>query len=77
MSKPSPPEIRKARSFLYSQHKHGFGIKPHKFAASAKELGVNFRELLRFISILQMRGQGQSINRREELRKIASRGATT
>lgn len=73
----SAPEVRKARSFLFAQHKHGFKISPRAFAASAKELGVSFRELLRFISILYMRGQGQGAVRRENLRKIASRGATS
>lgn len=70
-----PAEVRKARSFLFAQHKHGFGVPPRKFAAAAKELGVSFRELLKFISVLHMRGQGQGQLRREELRKIASRGA--
>jgi hypothetical protein len=76
MSQPLPAEVRKARSFLFSQHKHGFGIPPRKFAASSKELGVSFRELLKFISNLQMRGQGMSSVRQEEIRNIASRGAT-
>jgi hypothetical protein len=70
-----PAEVRKARSFLFAQHKHGFGMPPRKFAAAAKELNVSFRELLKFISVLQMRGQGQDSIRTEELRKIASRGA--
>lgn len=72
----SAPEIRKARSFLFSHHKHGFKISPRAFAASSKELGLSFRELLRFISTLYMRGQGQGAIRRENLRKIASKGAT-
>ncbi len=76
MANVSPAEARKARSFLYSHHKRGFGIPPAKFAGSAKELGVSFRELLRFISILYSRGQGQQAFRMENIRKIASRGAT-
>jgi hypothetical protein len=71
----TPPEIRKARSFLFAQHKHGFRVPPKKFAAAAKELGVSFRELLRFISILHSQGQGTASLRRENIRKIASRGA--
>jgi hypothetical protein len=75
MANVTPPEIRKARSFLFAQHKHGFRVPPRKFAAAAKELGVSFRELLRFISILQMRGQGAAAIRRENVRKIATRGS--
>jgi hypothetical protein len=71
MSKPLPAEVRKARSFLFSQHKRGFGMPAHKFAASAKELNVSFRELLKFISTLQLRGQGQSVIRQEEIRNIS------
>lgn len=70
----STAEIQKARSFLFSHHKHGFGIPPARFAASAKELSVSFRELLKFISILYSRGQGQGAFRMENLRQIASGG---
>lgn len=66
-----PAEIRKARSFLFSHHKRGFGIAPHHFAGAAKELGVSFRELLRFIAILQSRGQGTGVFRMEALRNLA------
>jgi hypothetical protein len=68
----SAPERRKARSFLFSHHKRGFGIPPHRFAAASKELGVSFRELLRFISILYARGQGTGSFRMEALRNLAS-----
>lgn len=68
-----PAEIRKARSFLYSHHKRGFGIPPHKFAGAAKELGVSFRELMRFISILYAQGQGAGTFRMEQLRELASK----
>lgn len=66
-----PAEIRKARSFLFSHHKRGFGIPPHKFAAASKELNVNFNELLRFISILYARGQGAGAFRMDALRNLA------
>lgn len=66
-----PAQKRKARSFLFSHHKHGFGIPPEKFAAASNELGVSFRELLRFISILYARGQGTDAFRMETLRNIA------
>lgn len=67
-----PAEVRKARSFLFSHHKRGFGIPPHRFAAAAKELSVSFRELLRFIAVLQSRGQGGSAFRIEAIRNIAA-----
>lgn len=67
----STAHVQKARSFLYAHHKHGFGIAPAHFASSAQELGVSFRELLRFISILYSRGQGQGAFRMENLRNIA------
>lgn len=70
----SPAETRKARSFLYSHHKRGFRIPPRKFAASANELGVGFRELIKFISLQYARGQGQSLNRQENIRQIAAKG---
>lgn len=67
-------EVQKARSFLFSHHKHGFGIPPARFAGSARELGVSFRELMHFISILYSRGQGGEAFRMENLRQIASGG---
>lgn len=72
----TPAEVRKARSFLFSHHKHGFGIPPRKFASAARELSVSFRELLRFIAILKSRGQGKGAFRMENLRAITQRGAT-
>lgn len=74
MSAVVPAEIRKARSFLFSHHKRGFGISPRHFAAASKELGVSFRELMRFISILQARGQGSGTFRMEALRNLAQGG---
>lgn len=73
----STAEVQKARSFLYSHHKHGFGMPPARFAAAARELGVSFRELLRFIAILYSRGQGQGAFRLENIRAIAQKGAST
>lgn len=67
----SAAQTKKARSFLYSHHKHGFGMAPAHFAGSAQELGVSFRELMHFISILYSRGQGQGAFRMENIRNIA------
>jgi hypothetical protein len=72
----STAEVKKARSFLYAHHKHGFRIPPKKFANSARELGVSFRELMRFLSILMARGQGGASFRMENLRAITQRGKT-
>ena len=69
----SAAEVRKARSFLFAHHKKGFGISPRRFASSARELGVSFRELMRFISILYSRGQGQQAFRLDNIRRIAGK----
>lgn len=68
----TPAEIRKARSFLYAHHNKGFAISPRRFAAASRELGVSFRELMRFISILMARGQQAGVFRMENLRRIAA-----
>lgn len=69
-----PAEARKARAFLYAHHKRGFRMSPRKFAAASNELGVGFRELMRFISILMARGQQGGKFRMENLRKLAGGG---
>lgn len=69
----SPAEARKARAFLYSHHKHGFHIKPKKFASAAKELNTGFRELLRFIGQLSTGGQNESVFRVEALRNMTEK----
>lgn len=73
----STAEVKKARSFLYAHHKRGFRIPPKKFAGAARELGVSFRELMRFIAILMSRGQGGAAFRMENLRALTQRGKTT
>lgn len=72
MSAVDSKQVQKARSFLYSHHKRAFGIKPHKFAASAQELGVGFRDLMSFISIQYARGQNEGVFRKDNLRQIAA-----
>jgi hypothetical protein len=67
----TPAETRAARAFLFSHSKTGFGISPRKFAASAKELNVGFRELLRFIGTRYMAGQGEGARRREAVESAA------
>jgi len=71
---PTPKEVQAARAYLYSRHKLGFRISPRKFAAAAKELGVGFRELMRFIMRLYAKGQHGSEFRRAEISRQASTG---
>lgn len=66
---PVPKEVRAARAFLHN-HKRG-GISPRLFAASAKELGVGFKELLRLIGEIGLGGQGQAQVRQRFLDKEA------
>lgn len=70
----SSAEVQKARSFLYSHHKKGFRIPPKAFAAAAKELGIGFRELLRWIAKLYARGQLQSSFRQQAIQRLAKGG---
>jgi len=69
----SQADVQKARSFLFSHHKRGFRIEPRKFAASARELGVGFRELLRFISQLYAQGQQSSTFRRAAITRMTTK----
>lgn len=69
----SNAEVQKARSFLFSHHKRGFRIPPRKFAAAARELGVGFRELLRFIGQLYAGGQQASTFRRAAITRMTTK----
>lgn len=71
MVKATPPEVRKARAFLRSKNITTQEIPPRKFANSAKELNKGFRELLRYIMQLRGGGQGQSQERRKNIRREA------
>jgi len=71
---PSSNEVQAARAYLYSRHKKGLRIPPRAFAGAAKELGMGFRELLRFISMVYSRGQQGSVFREAAISKIV-RGA--
>lgn len=57
-----------AEEFLES---HGFKnlIEPKPFEAAAKELGLDFSKLLRFITIMYMGGQNQKMLRDYVLNK--------
>lgn len=69
----SPAEVRAARAFLRQRGVSTKEIPPRKFAASAKELGKGFRELLRYLMMLKSGGQGQSVQRRENIRREAEK----
>lgn len=71
MATATPPEVRKARAFLRSHGINSNEIPPRKFANSAKELNRGFRELLRYIMQLRGGGQGQSQERRSNIRREA------
>lgn len=69
----TPAEVRKARAFLRSKGITTKEIPPRKFANAAKELNKGFRELLRYLMQLKSGGQGQSLERRENIRKEAEK----
>ncbi len=64
-----PSEIRAARAFLRSKNINTKEIAPKKFANSAKELNRGFRELLKNIAQMRYGGQGQSAQRRSNIRR--------
>jgi hypothetical protein len=71
MAAATPPEVRKARAFLRTKGVTTKEIPPRKFANSAKELNKGFRELLRHIMHMRAGGQGQSQQRRSNIRRQA------
>lgn len=54
-----PSEARQARAFLFNNGIASNQIPPRQFAMTAKTMNKSFAELLRFISVLKMQGQGQ------------------
>lgn len=71
-TKPSPAEIRSARSFLQRRGVRP-PLKPRQFAAAAKELNIGFRELLAYIRRLYSGGQGQQQAIHEMLQREVSK----
>jgi hypothetical protein len=69
-----PKEVRKARAFLRSKNITTQEIPPRKFANAAKELNKGFRELLKGVAQMQLGGQGQSAQRRSNIRREAENG---
>lgn len=65
---------QQARKYLFSRHKSGFGISPHKFAAAANESGQSFDHLIGFISRLYAGGAQQSQFRAQEIADAAAGG---
>lgn len=68
-----PPEIRAARAFLRKRGITSKEIPPRKFANAAKELGKTFAELLRYLMTIRSGGQGQAIERRQNIRREAEK----
>ena len=73
---PSTHESQAARAYLFSRHKKGFRIPPKQFAGAAKELGIGFRELLRFIAQLYSGGQNRSAFREAAITKMVRGGSS-
>lgn len=69
----TPAEVRAARAFLRQRGITTKEIPPRKFANAAKELNKGFRELLAYLRQLRSGGQGQSAQRRENIRREAER----
>jgi hypothetical protein len=65
---------QQARAYLFSRHKTGFGINPHKFAAAANETGSSFDHLISYISRLYAGGAQQSQFRAQEIADAAAGG---
>lgn len=71
MSRPTKPEIRKARSYLISRGVKPSQIRPELFAGAAKELGVRFSELLNLIRRMLSSGQNQQFFRQIDIANAA------
>ena len=72
----SPKEVRAARAFLQRKGALSSDIPPRKFANSAKELNMGFRQLLRLIARLYSGGQAQQEFRMSVIAAEAEKGAS-
>lgn len=52
-------EVREARAYLQGHGIRSSDMAPRHFAASAKELGLSFRDALNYLARLLSGGQGQ------------------
>ncbi len=73
----SAPEIRAARSFLAQHGVSPSKVSPMKFAASAKELSVGFKELLRLLGNVYDSSRGEAAQRRTYLDRETSKIGST
>jgi hypothetical protein len=73
---PSGAEVQQARDFLRGHifNRGGSEIRPRAFAAAAKETGASHADLLALIARSYMGGQGQDIERQEQIHDIAASG---
>jgi hypothetical protein len=75
-SMPSSSEVNSARSYLRGQVFTKAGeIPPRRFAAAAKETGSSFSDLLGVIARSYAGGQGQDLQRQEDITSAAKSGA--
>jgi hypothetical protein len=75
-SMPTGDEVNEARRFLRGHifNRGGSEIRPRAFAAAAKETGSSHSDLLALIARSYMGGQGQDIERQEQIHDIAASG---
>jgi hypothetical protein len=73
---PTGDEVQKARDFLRGHifNRAGTEIPPRRFAAALKETGAHPDDILSLIARSYMGGQGQDIERQNELHDIAKGG---
>lgn len=73
---PTGAEVQQARDFLrgHTFNRGGSEIRPRAFAAAAKETKLSHPDLLALIARSYMGGQGQDIERQNEIHDIAAGG---
>ena len=73
---PTGDEVQKARDFLrgHTFNRGGSEIPPRRFAAALKETGAHPNDLLAVIARSYAGGQGQDLERQEEVHDIAQQG---
>ena len=73
-SMPTGPEVQLARDFLrgHTFNRAGSEIPPRAFAAAVKETKASHADVLSLIARSYMGGQGQDLERQNEIHDIAA-----
>lgn len=73
---PTGDEVRQARDFLrgHTFNRAGTEISPRRFAAAQKETGASQHDILSIIARSYAGGQGQDVERQNEIHDIAAQG---